>query len=214
MKFFKHFTDAHRGQTLNNLFDRMGHMGRSCYWDIVEMCAEKLEKDESEEFTEAHCHFSFHEREIRKNLRVSPRNLRVFLEICAENSALSSSFSGKIIQIHMPKLLECLDRDSKRARQGRGLPAPKIKKKNKEIDFANLNWAKEAAKVAEMIKRHGNWATDEADIRAVLGDFVFDIARRSGIHKMRVLPSNQYFVSNIASMLKDTNDQLKFREAT
>ena len=45
MKFFKHFTDAHRGKSLNQLRDRLGWAALAKYWTFVEICAEKLEKE-------------------------------------------------------------------------------------------------------------------------------------------------------------------------
>jgi hypothetical protein len=216
MKFFKHFTDSHRGQTMAILFDRMEHVGPSCYWTLVEMCAEKLEKGDEELFTDAHCKFRFHERVLRKNLRISRKNLRKFLGICAEISQVFSTFSGEIVEIEFPKLLECLDRDAKRARTDRGLAAPKIKNKikNKEIDVAYLNWRDAASAVRSSIKRWGNWGDSEAEVREELGDVVFETARRAGVHRLRMVPDDNFAVLAIAGMLKEANNQLQLREAT
>lgn len=131
MKFFKHFTDAHRGASMHGLFEKMSHTGIACYWTLVEMCAEKLEKERDEECTEAHCHFSFHEKILRQNLRISRTNVELFLGFCAGFSLLSFEITNNEIKIYMPKLLECLDRDAKRARPHRGQVAPKIKIKKK-----------------------------------------------------------------------------------
>jgi hypothetical protein len=211
MKFFKHFTDAHEGHTLSTLFEQMGHMGPSCYWTLVELCAKKLEKEDHEEFTEAHCQFRFHERVLRTKLRVSPRNLRKFLNICSELSQVFSSFAKNTVEINFPKLLESLDRDSKRARQERGLPAPKkkIKNKNKETDVAFLNWREEALNIQAMLAKYGDWSKSEAEVRDHLGDTVFNLACRAGTHKMRMLPPNSFSVPAIIGMLKDANNQLR-----
>lgn len=213
MKFFKHFTDAHEGHTHSTLFEQMGHMGPSCYWILVELCAKKLEKEDHEEFTEAHCHFRFHERVLRTKLRVSPRNLRKFLNICSELSQVFSTFTKNTVEINFPKLLESLDRDSKRARQDRGQPAPKkkIKIKNKEADFANLDWREAAKEVQVMLAKYGDWSKSEAEVRDHLGDSVFDIACRAGTHKMRALPLNAFALPVIIGMLKDTNNQLRLK---
>lgn len=132
MKFFKHFVDAHRGTLMSTLMDEMEHRGVACYWILVEMCAEKLEKGDEELFTDEHCYFRFPEKKVRQNLRVSAANLARFLDICAANVALSWELVGNVLEIRMPKLLECMDRDSKRARQARAMPAPKKKRKIEE----------------------------------------------------------------------------------
>lgn len=138
MKFFKHFADAHRGASMQNLFEQMGHTGIACYWILVEMCAEKLDKAREEEFTEEHCKFTFHEKILRQNLRISRTNVELFLGFCAGFSLLSFEITESEIKIYMPKLLESMDRDAKRARPPRVQAAPKkkikIKKKNKKED--------------------------------------------------------------------------------
>lgn len=211
MKFFKHFVDAHDGHTLTTLFQELGHMGPSCYWTLVELCAEKLDKKEEEEFSVAHCNFRFHERVLRTKLRVSSRNLRKFLGICSELSQVFSTFSGNQIEIEFPKLLESLDRDSKRARAVRGQSAPKIKKKIKinTTDFANLNWRDAAGSVLEMIARYGDWSKSEAEVREEIGDALFEIACRVGTHRIRMLPRNTFALPAVIAMLKDANNQLR-----
>lgn len=138
MKFFKHFTDATRGNSMQYLFEKMGHVGIACYWILVEMCAEKLDKKASEEFTESHCNFSFHEKILRQNLRLSRVKLEIFLGFSSDISLLFFKKIESIYVIEMPKLLESLDRDSKRARTERVSTAPKkknkIKKEDKELD--------------------------------------------------------------------------------
>jgi hypothetical protein len=127
---------------MQSLLDVLGHEGHSCWWILVELCAEKLEKDKSEEYTEAHCRFVFNERFLRSNLRIGRAKVRAILNQCQTLALLSFQISENEIQIDMPKLLECLDRDSKRARTERAPTAPKKKRKikkkeeEKEIGFA------------------------------------------------------------------------------
>lgn len=117
---------------MQNLFEHMGHVGVACYWILVEMCAEKLVKTSEEEFGESHCIFGFHEKILRQNLRISRKNLELFLGYCQGFSLLSFKKSESFIEIAMPKLMESLDRDTKRARTVRAESAPKKKIKNKE----------------------------------------------------------------------------------
>ena len=103
MKWFKHFSDSHRGQSIQDLLDQLGHTGL-CYYVLVEMCAEKLEKEDNG-LTEVDCSFSFHTRIVRQNLRISATNLRRLLDVCATNGLLSFEFSGNTLEIKMPILL-------------------------------------------------------------------------------------------------------------
>lgn len=125
MKWFKHYTDNHRGRSIQDLMDQLGHTGL-CYFLIVEMCAEKLNRKVDSELSEDDCIFTFHERILRQNLRVSPTNLRRLLDICRTNGLISFEFSGKSVQIKMPILLDLLDYDSKKSRKGRSVVAHEI----------------------------------------------------------------------------------------
>lgn len=126
MKWFKHYSDMHRGQSINRLLDELGHTGL-CFFILQEMCAEKLEKKGHESLTDSDCLFNFHQRIVRQNLRISAANLRRLLDICAEVGLLSFEFSGNSLQISMPILLNLLDRDSISARKTRANSAKKTR---------------------------------------------------------------------------------------
>ena len=135
MKWFKHFSDSHRGQSIQDLLDQLGHTGL-CYYVLVEMCAEKLEKEDNG-LTEVDCSFSFHTRIVRQNLRISATNLRRLLDVCATNGLLSFEFSGNTLEIKMPILLNLLERNTKKARTTRISSAQKVhldKDKDKDKD--------------------------------------------------------------------------------
>jgi len=131
MKFFKHFCDAHRGKSLRGIRRKLGVAGIGMYWIIVELCGEKLEKEESELFDESHCVFEFDLKHFCNELGIKPKRLENILRTFSEHSLFVPECSEDIVKIKMPKLLESLDRDSRRARQERGPDAPKIKKKIK-----------------------------------------------------------------------------------
>lgn len=133
MKFFKHFTDSHRGKSMQMLRKRFGLSGVGRYWLFVELCAEKLHKSKDEEYTEAHCHFEFEKCYLSRSLGFA--NLKQcsrYLEAIAELGLSSVQDNGEVYSCSMPKLLECMDRDTKRARVERVPSAPKRKRKNKE----------------------------------------------------------------------------------
>ena len=137
MKFFKHFTDAHRGKSLQLLrrkFSRGDHGLKAVgiYWTLVELCAEKMEKSRDEEFTDAHCNFEFSLKYLRDTLGThQTKNCVMYLQCLHDVCLMSVQCSDDVCTIYMPKLLECIDRDSNRTRTGRALDAPKIKNKIK-----------------------------------------------------------------------------------
>ena len=117
MRWFKHYSDNHRGRSIQDLLDQLGHTGL-CYYLLVEMCAEKLEKGDKS-LTEAECLFSFHRRVVRQTLRISATNMARLLDVCAANGLLSFEFSGNTLQIKMPILLNLLERNTKKAQRTR-----------------------------------------------------------------------------------------------
>lgn len=119
MKWFKHFSDNHRGRSVQGLFDEMGHIGPCCMFFLMEMCAEKLERIPNKTLESSDCLFEFHERIVRQNLRISSTKLKNFLNICQGFGLLSFEFSGNILKISMPILLDLLDYDHKKTRQRR-----------------------------------------------------------------------------------------------
>ena len=140
MKWFKHYSDMHKGRSINELLDRLGHTGL-CFFLLQEMCAEKMGKSSeslegcAESLEERSTTFHFHHRVVRQNLRVSGANLLRLLGVCAEVGLLTFKFSEKTVEIKMPILLNLLDRDSKKARITRAFSAQKtILDKDKDED--------------------------------------------------------------------------------
>lgn len=132
MKFFKHFTDAHRGSSLKILHKKCGMAGIGRYWTLVELCAEKMEKERSEEYNESHTNFQFEKSYLASSLGYANlKQASSYLQALAELGLCSVSDTGELWSCSMPKLLECIDRDSKRARPGRASDAPKKKNKKK-----------------------------------------------------------------------------------
>lgn len=132
MKFFKHFVDSHRGKSLLRVRRELGMAGVGMYWTLVELCAEKLEKMKHEEFSEEHCVFEFDVDLIVQQLGTKRVRVGQVLARFQEAELLAAESSEYLIRIKMPKLLESLDRDSKRARAERAMAAPKIKIKIKK----------------------------------------------------------------------------------
>lgn len=175
MIWFKHFTDNHRGRSMQFLFDEMGHAGIACWYILMEMCAEKLEKSSSKE----DCVFEFHERILRDNLRLSRTNVRRMLDQCATFAMLQYEIDGTFVKIKMPKLAELLHRDLKVARQrpGKSAAAPLLdtdKELDKEKDPPpppkETRGASDVEKFESRFKNHEN--PDREKFREVMRDFV------------------------------------------
>lgn len=138
LKWFKHYSDMHEGETISELFEQMGHQGLS-FFLLQEICAEKLDKKPNESLTKSDCLFSFPLRNVRQKLRLSQKNLELLLNICQTKGQLSFEISENILKISMPILLDLLDSDSKKARQTRADAATrtrldKEREKEKEED--------------------------------------------------------------------------------
>ena len=83
MKWFKHFTDNHRGRSVQRLMDKMGHSGLA-YYILMELCAEKLEKHSENPLVDSDCEFSFHPRVVENALRMKRKSTKNLLETCQE----------------------------------------------------------------------------------------------------------------------------------
>lgn len=126
MRWFKHFTDNHRGRSVQYLMDEMGHSGL-CYFILMEMCAEKLERPSSSAdeqkinggLSADDCEFIFHRRVVESALRLRRAAVERLLGSCQTSNLFSYKIEGEFIKIKMPILLDLLDYDSKRSRSRR-----------------------------------------------------------------------------------------------
>lgn len=134
MRWFKHFTDNHRGRSMQFLLDEMGHMGPCCYYNLVEMCVEKMDQKSDRTLEEADCLFSFHQRVVRQNLRISPTNLRQLLDICQTFGLFTFQFSGNTLEISMPIILDLLEYDQKKSRARRAQIAPQSRLEKSRVE--------------------------------------------------------------------------------
>jgi hypothetical protein len=123
MRFFKHFTDNHRGRTVQRFLDEMGPAGVMAYYFIMEICAEKLEKKDGKAATESDCVFVFNRRVIENVTRMKRKSTDKLGIIGQECSVWEWKPNQNEIIIKMPILLDLLDRDLKSARTRRARDA-------------------------------------------------------------------------------------------
>lgn len=168
MRWFKHFSDNHRGRSMQFLFDQYGHKSLS-YYILLEMCADKLEKTKELEVDENDCVFYFHERTLTTNLRLNRTTLHKLLRSCEEYSLFSCEFSKKEIKIKMPMLLNLLEKNFKK-RPKKGLTEAfnsplDIDKdldlnrdsipKSEVFDRIKLDYSPDKPKFIEVLKKYG-----------------------------------------------------------
>ncbi len=135
IKFFKHFVDAHDGYSMQSLMNKFGLAGYAAYFILIEMCAAKLDKGDDESYSEVHCKFRFSARIVRQKLRMSSTKVEQWLNYSSTLNLLEFTRVQDEFTFYVPKLLESLDRDAKRARKERGPPAPKPRQEEeKELD--------------------------------------------------------------------------------
>lgn len=153
---------------MQSLMNEWGLEGYAAYFILMEMCGKKLERRKDEPLTDDHFRFVFNERLLREKLRMRSHKLCEFLSSCIKLGLFDASwnmnrsstevplkfnFSSTLVQLpstkdeyefsfYVPKLLECLDRDSKRPRSDRAPTAPKKKSKIKKESIAD--WQSEA----------------------------------------------------------------------
>lgn len=137
MKWFKHFTDNHRGRSIQRLMDEMGHAGLA-YYILMEMCAEKLERHSDNQLADSDCIFSFHRAVIQNGLRMKWKSARRVLGISQECNLLKFSESENEVRIEMPILLDLLDYDSKKSRQRRAQVTPESRLEKNRIETEKI----------------------------------------------------------------------------
>lgn len=125
MRWFKHFTDNHRGRTVQRLLDEVGHGGATAYYFIIELCAEKLEKIPGRELSDNDCIFTFNQKVIQNVTRMKRKSIQNVIRIGAECGVWEAKANGNEIEIKMPILLDLLDRDLKGTRSRRAQDAQK-----------------------------------------------------------------------------------------
>lgn len=126
MRWFKHFTDNHRGQTVQTLWNELGLAGVGAYFIIMELCAEKMESGSDFVFTFKRPYFD-------NVLRMKRKSTENVLRILSESNVLTSTLDDNEIKIEFPILLNLLDRDMKKPRLNR-VSSAQSRRLDKELD--------------------------------------------------------------------------------
>ena len=106
MKWFKHYSNAHRDRTLMAIFKKYGLEGEARFWRLVELMAERLDKNETI--------FYFDLETIRQSLRFrSLTDCRPFLDHLTTFTEMKVNYSGNDCVIEWRKILEIKDNHSR-----------------------------------------------------------------------------------------------------
>lgn len=146
MKWFKHYSDNHRGQSVNRLFDELGYFGPFLYYTIYEICNEKLEKRDDRVLIDADCEFRIHRRVICSAVRAKPSSVDSGMILGQSCKLWSFKKDGEFYEIKIPILLDLLESDQKKKRHKSATKASKKRleeEEDKEEDIYKKNIKKE-----------------------------------------------------------------------
>lgn len=146
MKWFKHFSNAHKGSVLQALYHEFGvNEGHGLYFRLIEYITDKWDGSGEPRFT-------FLTSELRAHTKLTTRRLHQLAVIMSSSGENSFKVSEDFCHIFLPKLLEIRHRDALNAgvrpaslQHKSGLEQKKRKKKNiqeppawQKIEFRRL----------------------------------------------------------------------------
>lgn len=111
MKWFKHQADASEGNSLTQIFEDFRHEGLAVYWLLIELLATKYTVEHAMHNGEK---FEFHEKILRKKLRISSTKVDKYLENFQHLYLLNYKKVGNSYFIEMPKLRAIRDEHTTR----------------------------------------------------------------------------------------------------
>lgn len=124
MKYFKHYSNARRSESLSILIANHGLEAYARYWLLLEFLAEEFDGESTS--------FRYHVSTIRELVRVqSWTKLQLVADQLSTVRGLALRQNETVFEIEAPILLDLLNRDFKNARKERDETAPKIKNKIK-----------------------------------------------------------------------------------
>lgn len=156
MKWFKHYSDNHRGRSVQFLLDELGYFGPFFYYLIYEMASEKLEQMPDKDLDNADCKFIFNLNLICSQARCKTTKVILSLNLGKLCGLWNYTLVEKEVVLEIPILLELLDRRRRRASDKRPTADPKrsleleleLDKEKKILKEKNARPAKPAAQVS------------------------------------------------------------------
>lgn len=221
MRWFKHFIDQNRSSAIAYIKRELGMAGIGCYWQLIEVCAERMEKRRDENYCEQHCSFSFDVSQLANILGCKPKRVEIILSVFQERSQLQFSRDKFIVKIEMPKLLEFLDRDTDRARPRRVQAELRTRvDKDKEIEkekeqtevksnFGMSYFYDEADVFLKAVEKFGS--DDAENLRSFLGEARWSLWIGIGGMRIRSMPRNEKGRTDLAYAIKGAAEAFNSR---
>lgn len=114
MKWFKHFSDAHDDEIMDQMIERFGVESYGVWWIILERIAYQMGDSNKTSVT-------YPAKTWRKVTKISPQKLKKVVSFLQENKKLFLETSEDLITIDCPKLLEIRDEWTKRQSKHSGV---------------------------------------------------------------------------------------------
>ncbi len=129
MKWFKHYTNAHKGSVLQDLYEEFGiNEGHGLYFRLTEFLADKWDGCSEPRFR-------FFAEVLRNFTHLSPKKFQNFIGILSKCSEIEVQIFGKFIEIYFPKLANIRHKDAIAARlrpaHGPALGGPRRRREEK-----------------------------------------------------------------------------------
>lgn len=126
MKWFKHFSNASDDEFLARLEADLGLEAYARWWKMLEVIARQMDGSDKCEVEYSVDKWMGYLSEKRR------KKLEIFLEYCQKFQKISTKYSGNILWITCPKLLELRDEYSRKSGHSPDKVAPDIRVKKKE----------------------------------------------------------------------------------
>lgn len=114
MRWFKHYTDNHRGTAFQKAFDQLGYQAYSIYV-LMEICAEKYDKQRVDDLGENADLFVFQRTYLQSVLRMKRRQTDLVLALFSELNWFQAVGNDLEIIIKFPKFADLFTSDQFRA---------------------------------------------------------------------------------------------------
>ena len=98
MKWFKHMSDAHMDEKLDEIIDEFGFEGYGRWWQILEIIAKQMDSSNR-------CHVVYSWNKWQTFLKGKRNKLKTFLERLENVSLLNLEENGNKLKIECPRKL-------------------------------------------------------------------------------------------------------------
>jgi len=146
MEYFKHYSDARIGSSMQRLLDEFGHQGYAVYFMLLESCAAKMKKSRYETFNDSDCFFRFNVRFLCRELRTNDGKLSAILGVCQAIGLFRWEIIDHDLLLEVPNFLKYLSKDQKRVHHDANFGAYTARLEYKNKEYKNVRIEKNIKK--------------------------------------------------------------------